>query len=289
MTQTIELITVLKELHTISGFRTSIYNTELQEVCSYPKELTGFCSYVQESKSGRQCCKDCDAKAFHTVKKTGEAYIYRCHFGLYEAVAPLYYFGVLSGYLMMGQTLDNSPDSRSHVEQSAREHVSDYERLTQAITDIPISSKDKIASCITIMKICASYITMINGWKAPDQELPVRIQKYINQHYASPITIDSLSSVFLCSKSTLSSAFRSTFQKTMIEYLTEVRLTHAKELLDSPAMSIKSISIACGFTDQNYFTKVFQKHFHMTPSDYRKHSRYSREILSSDASPNTIS
>ena len=270
MTQPIELITVLKELYTISGFRMSIYNTEFQEVCSYPKELTGFCSYVQESKSGKQCCKDYDTNAFRTVKNTGEPYIYRCHFGLYEAVAPLYHFGVLSGYLMMGQTLDTSPDSHSYVDQMARDHVSDYERLSKVISNIPISSKNKIASCITIMKICASYITMIHGWKTQDQELPIRIQKYINQHYASPITIDSISNVLLCSKSTLSSAFRNTFHKTMMEYLTEVRLTHAKELLDNPALSIKSISSACGFTDQNYFTKVFQKHYHMTPSDYRK-------------------
>ncbi len=270
MTQPIELITVLKELHTISGFRISVYDTELHEVCSYPKELTAFCSYIQESKAGRQCCKDCDAKAFHTVEKTSETYIYHCHFGLYEAVAPLYHFGVLSGYLMMGQVLDASPDSPSYVDQVARDYVSDYERLSQAIDNIPISSKDKIASCITIMKICASYITMSNGWKAQNQELPIRIQKYINQHYASPITIDGLSNVFLCSKSTLSSAFRNTFHKTMIEYLTEVRLTHAKELLDSPTLSIKSVSIACGFPDQNYFTKIFLRHYHMTPSEYKR-------------------
>lgn len=270
MTQPIELITVLKELHTISGFRISVYDTELQEVCSYPKELTGFCSYIQENKLGKQCCKDYDAKAFHAVKKTGDTYIYHCHFGLYEAVAPLYHFGVLSGYLMMGQILDTSPDSPSYVDQSAREYVSDYERLSQTIANIPISSKDKITSCITLMKICASYITLSNGWKASNQDLPLRIQKYINQHYASSITIDSLSNTFLCSKSTLSSTFKKTFHKTMIEYLTEVRLTHAKKLLDSPTLSIKSISFACGFTDQNYFTKVFQKHYHITPSEYKK-------------------
>lgn len=270
MNQSIELITVLKELHIISGFRISIYDTEFNEVCSYPKELTDFCSFVQESKAGKKCCNDCDAKAFHTVKSTGEAYIYRCHFGLYEAVAPLYHYGILSGYLMMGQTLDTTPDNPAYVEQVARNYVSDHERLSRVITSIPISSKEKIASCITIMKICASYITMSHGWKAQDQELPVRIQKYLNQNYASPITIDSLSNVFLCSKSTLSSEFKSTFHKTLIEYLTEVRLMHARELLDNPALSIKSISVACGFSDQNYFTKVFEKHCHVTPSEYRK-------------------
>lgn len=273
MTQQIELITVLKELHNISGFRISVYDTELREICAYPRELTGFCSFVQEHSAGKQCCKDCDAKAFLTVKKTGEAYLYHCNFGLHEAVAPLYHFGVLSGYLMMGQTLDASPDSSSRVYQASRDYVTDQERLKQAIAGIPISSKDKIASCITIMKICAAYITMSHGWKAPDQEPSVRIQKYLHQHYASPITIDTLSNVFLCSKATLSSVFKKAFGKTIIEYLTELRLEHATELLENPALTIKNISVASGFTDQNYFTKVFQKHYRMTPSEYRNREK----------------
>ena len=273
MTHQIELITVLKELHNISGFRISVYDTELREICAYPRELTGFCSYVQEHSEGKQRCKACDAKAFHTVKQTGEAYIYHCDFGLHEAVAPLYHFGALSGYLMMGQTLDTSPDSPGRVYQASRNYVSDPQRLKHAIARIPISSMDKIASCITIMKICASYITMSHGWKAPDQEPALRLQQYLHQHYASPITIDNLSNVFLCSKSTLSSVFKKTFKKTIIEYLTEIRLKHAIELLDNPALTIKNVSIASGFTDQNYFTKVFQKHCSMTPSEYRNRGR----------------
>ena len=48
MTEQIELITVLKELHNISGFRISVYDTSFHEICAYPNELSGFCKYVQE-------------------------------------------------------------------------------------------------------------------------------------------------------------------------------------------------------------------------------------------------
>lgn len=273
MTQTIELITVLKELHAITGFRISVYNTEIAEICAYPKEITGFCSYIQSTDTGKNHCKEYDKNAFNIVKETGEAYIYKCHFGLYEAVAPLYHYGILSGYLMMGQTLDTTEDNAAYTYQVAKDYVTDYNQLRSAISTIPIISKDKIQSCITILKICASYITMNNSFKSSSKELPNQIKQYINKNYASNITIDTLSNVLLCSKSTLSTAFKNAFQKTIIEYLTEVRLQHAILLLDNPSLSIKTIASSCGFSEQNYFTKVFQKYHHMSPVEYRKRSK----------------
>lgn len=265
----IELITILKELHNISGFRISVYDVEFKEISAYPKELTSFCKYIQECKEGKESCNKCDAKAFSRVNQTREAYIYRCSFGLYEAVSPLYHFGILSGYLMMGQTLDNDEKSKELVYQSSSKYANDKERLLECINNIPISSKDKISSCISIMKICADYITLSNRWKVSEKELSSRVKKYINQHYMENITLDSLSNVFYCSRSTLTTNFKNSFQISITQYLTGVRLEHAMKLLDNKDLSIKNISIACGYTDQNYFAKVFHKATGLTPRDYR--------------------
>ncbi len=265
-----ELITVLKELHNISGFRISVYDTELKEISAYPKSLCSFCKYIHDSSPGYSCCRESDRKAFEVVKQTGQTYIYRCNFGLYEAVSPLYHFGILSGYLMMGQTLDNNKESADYVFQAASGYFADPVILRETIKDIPISSSDKIASCISIMKICAAYITLSNGWKVSDKELSSRIKKYLNQHYSSKITIESLSKDLLCSKSTLTNTFKKSYGISIMEYLTQLRLDKAKALLDNDRLSIKSIALECGFSDQNYFTKVFQKHVNMTPSEYRQ-------------------
>jgi YesN/AraC family two-component response regulator len=269
MGEQIELITMLKELHNISGFRISVYDTEFKEISAYPKELNSFCKYIQECKKGKESCKEYDTKAFEKVKQTKETYIYRCKFGLYEAVSPLYHFGILSGYLMMGQTLDNDEKSKAFVYQSSSEYAKDKERLLDCINHIPLSSKDKISSCISIMKICADYITLSNRWKESEKEFSSRIKKYINQHYQEKITLDSLSDVFYCSRSTLTTNFKNSFHISIIEYLTKVRIEHAIKLLDNESMSIKNIAIACGYSDQNYFTKVFQKATGLTPRDYR--------------------
>lgn len=270
MTEQIELITVLKELHNISGFRISVYDTSFQEISAYPSKLTGFCKYIQENETAKKSCKAYDKKAFEKVKESGQTYIYHCKFGLYEAVSPLYHFGVLSGYLMMGQTLDNQADSVSHVYYCAKDYVKDKERLREEINHIPISSKDKILSCLSIMKVCAAYITLSNGWKLSDKELSSKVKQYLNQHYDSKITLDLLCNEFYCSKSTLTNCFKKSFGRSINDYLTSLRLEQAKILLCHGSLTINKISQACGFSDQNYFSKVFFKTFGQTPSQYSR-------------------
>ncbi len=266
----IELFTVLKELHNISGFRLSIYDTNLHEIAAYPRNLSGFCSLVQQNKEVRKRCVQNDAEAFEIVKNTQEIYIYKCKFGLYEAVAPLYHFGVLSGYLMMGQTLDTKEDSKAYVYDEASKYIKDKEYLKKEIDRIPSSSRDKILSCISLMNICAEYISLSNRLNLTDQNLAHEIKKYINQNFAAKITLESLSNRFFYSKTTIMNTFKSTYGLSINQYLQDTRLAHALEMLQQANYSIRDISERCGFSDQNYFTKVFSKKYGTTPSAYQK-------------------
>jgi AraC-like DNA-binding protein len=268
--QKIELITVLKEMHSISGFRLSIYDTNMHEVAAYPRNLSSFCSLVQQNEEVRKCCIQNDSAAFEIVKEKQEIYIYRCKFGLYEAVAPLYHFGVHSGYLMMGQTLDTKEDSKAYVFAEASKYIKDKEYLEKEIDRIPSSSKEQILSCVSIMNICAEYISLSNRLNLTDKNLAHAIKKYINQNYATRITLESLSNRFFYSKTTIMNVFKSAYGVSINQYLQETRLKHALQLLEQVDHSIHYISETCGFPDQNYFSKVFSKKYGVTPSSYQK-------------------
>lgn len=41
---------ILKELYTVSGFRMSLYDANLNQLCAWPEELTPFCSLIQQNK-----------------------------------------------------------------------------------------------------------------------------------------------------------------------------------------------------------------------------------------------
>lgn len=67
----------------------------------------------------------------------------------------------------------------------------------------------------------------------------------------------------------LSSYFKQRTQENLTSYINRVRTDKAKELLLDPSLSVSEISRLTGFSDHNYFSKVFKKMTGMTPVEYR--------------------
>ena len=67
----------------------------------------------------------------------------------------------------------------------------------------------------------------------------------------------------------LSRLFKEVKGENYINYLTDLRMKKARELLKNPRISIKEISSEVGFNDQNYFSRIFKNKFGMTPTEFR--------------------
>ena len=83
---------------------------------SKPTQRCRHCALIKLC-AGRQKCIENDQRAFEQVSSNPEVYLYKCCFGLYEAVAPLNVLGNVVGYLMMGQSIDGSPGSREQLKR----------------------------------------------------------------------------------------------------------------------------------------------------------------------------
>ena len=53
------------------------------------------------------------------------------------------------------------------------------------------------------------------------------------------------------------------------EYLTQIRVDHAKKLLAAGEMSVKEVAYAAGFNSQSYFSKIFKKYTGIAPSEFK--------------------
>lgn len=272
MDNSIELLSVLRELHNISGFRISIFDTEFNEIAAYPKEQSPFCRLIKENHRTQNACRENDKMAFERVSKTKSVYLYQCSFGLYDAVAPLYSFGELTGYLMMGQTIDTMNSSRDFVYQNSVGYFNNKEILKDAVSKIHIRAKENILSCLTIMSICAEYITLTNRLNSTKHGLAENVKRYIDENYSKKLSIDSLCAHFFCSRATLINLFKKKYGTTINKYITEKRLNKAERLLLQTARPIFEIAADCGYQDQNYFSKAFFKKHNVTPSEFRNQS-----------------
>ncbi|MCD7809900.1 MAG: PocR ligand-binding domain-containing protein [Erysipelotrichaceae bacterium] len=259
---------ILKDLYIISRFNMSLFDTHFNLVASYPNYKAPFCALIEKS-DGFKYCQQFDHDAFLKVKETGQIYIYQCYFNLYEACVPIYTYGVLSGYLMMGQNLTTSPIDRKIIEEKALPYVKNPDLLSDAIDAIPVHSKEKILSFASIVDVCAKYLTLTNQVESKNEQLAKQTMAYLQQNYASNISIQKLCDIFYCSKGTLNNHFKQEYHISIHQYLSNLRLEKAIELLHNPNLSIGEIAITVGFNDTNYFTKAFRKKYNCTPLEYR--------------------
>lgn len=270
MLNEIEINSILKDFYDVSGIRISIHDTEFNEIYSYPKESTPFCRRLQEDPLVHRDCLKNDADAFSRVKNSGEVYVYKCRRGLYEAVAPIYHYGTISGYLMMGQICDNAPDTKDNIVSKAEKILGSRAEAERLTATVKVIERSIIHSYINIMTVLAKYLTDTNKLFTPEKRLPQLIAEYINKNYSSKITLSILSQKFECCNATLTNSFKNEYNVSIMTYICNLRLNKAKEMLEKSRKSVKEISADCGFYDQNYFSKTFTKQYGCSPTDYRK-------------------
>lgn len=101
----------------------------------------------------------------------------------------------------------------------------------------------------------------------------LKVIEYFNEHYFENLTLAHISQLFYISKGSLIYNFNKYMKCSPVEYLLNIRLTRAKELLQKTNKSIEEISELCGFSSANYFGLIFKKKEHISPLAYRKHQR----------------
>lgn len=94
--------------------------------------------------------------------------------------------------------------------------------------------------------------------------------KYIQDNYSKDISLDDVSRVVGISPYYFSKIFKEEMGVNFIEYLTNIRIERAKELLTTSEMSMKEICIMCGYSDPNYFSRTFKKNVGVTPTEFKE-------------------
>ncbi|MCP1183057.1 helix-turn-helix domain-containing protein [Paenibacillus sp. 1781tsa1] len=133
-----------------------------------------------------------------------------------------------------------------------------------------------------IVHVCVEEFT---GKEEKQIQMAVhQMKEHAQQHYAEALSLDALADLHGIHSYTLSRAFKQTFGQNFVDYLTEVRLHRAKELLESTDVKISEIAEQVGY-QPSYFNRLFKKNEGTTPSRYREdihnhtgHNRGNRSV-----------
>ncbi len=121
----------------------------------------------------------------------------------------------------------------------------------------------------------ASSITdqsALNGNSGAAGQRQMRIlEEYIEAHWNEPLSLEALSSVTAVGARTILNQLRKWRGKTSMQFVKEVRLRHAREMLgQNPDMTITEIAIRCGFGNLAYFAADYRRCWGERPSDIRR-------------------
>ncbi|MGO4929211.1 AraC family transcriptional regulator [Fundicoccus sp. Sow4_F4] len=147
--------------------------------------------------------------------------------------------------------------------------------IRQVITELKHShvNKDLILQSFVNVLIwhLASLSKSVELTKVESLQPAIQLCKnYIDHYFPDDIPLFLLSEKSQLSSYYLSRRFKQQIGLTPTQYLTQVRVKHAKQLLKHSRISIQQISEECGFKNAAYFSQVFKIATGLTPSQYRQ-------------------
>ena len=128
-----------------------------------------------------------------------------------------------------------------------------------------INNSKSMSEWESFLQQCSLYVQQFYR----SQGYVERAKQYIWNHYNELLTLERVAEKVKLSPPYFAKIFKEETGKTFVDYVTELRLEKAKELLLQNQLSFKEISFAVGYRDPNYFSRVFKKYFHMSPREFR--------------------
>ncbi|MGF1699502.1 AraC family transcriptional regulator [Photobacterium makurazakiensis] len=153
-----------------------------------------------------------------------------------------------------------------------RHHQKIGNGLLQALNELGHDGADHHTVSLVIRSLLSHIMVMS---EMPDclpsrqEELFQKITSYIDHHFDQQLNREMIAEQFYISVNYLSHIFQQQGKTSFKDYLCHRRLDKAQALLAEDQCRIKQISKQCGFSDSNYFCRLFKQKLGITPSQFR--------------------
>ena len=236
-----------------------------------------------ELKTGDVVFIDCRKAYSHSTGMNPNAGLWSlrwCHF--YGPSMPAIYAKYCErGGLPVIRGADVSVDVARGADMGRRDDIScgaDVSQYAAILTDIyTLASSSDYIRDMRINGKLNDLLTLLmeSSWhreahtNAPKKMEISRVKSFLDEHYKEKLSLESVASHFFIDKHYLARLFKEQYGVTLVTYLQQVRITHAKRMLRFTDKSIEEIGLECGIGELNYFSRVFKKLEGVSPSEFR--------------------
>ncbi|MBQ9778466.1 MAG: PocR ligand-binding domain-containing protein [Clostridia bacterium] len=264
---------LLQTFHSISGMSVGLFDKRLRSIMGVGTQGKTLCNAVHSTPEGCGLCFRSDLEAVAEVERTRRIYVYTCPFGLLSAIAPILRHNEIIGYILVGKAISTDQGQRQHVIRAAMPYVGDdhtQETVSALVDTLEPLDGERFEALGKTLTLFAEYIAVNNLFPASEESIAQMIEEYIRQNYSERITLSALALYLHCSTVTLTENFKREYGTTIMQYVNDVRMAAAEELLISTECSVGAVAEQCGFASIEYFSKCFKKKHKISPIAYRR-------------------
>ena len=226
-----------------------------------------YCRLIQSNKKGVAECLKFNRFLLESCKTNKKAMMRICYAGLVEMAVPILYRDEAIGYVMLGHIrMAGCGDDRI----CDKDFPVEAELAKEIFATLPSFEEDRIKSIMNLAKMLGKYIILDNLVFSKENENAERIKVFIQENIDKRLTTQFIAKGVHISKSALYKIIQKSYGCTVSEYITEMKIEKAKELLQKTDMPAEDISEHLAFSSPTYFGRVFKRLVGISPLRFRK-------------------
>ncbi len=235
-----------------------------------------FCALISQSDEGCRMCREVGAQI--TKADSPEIRTQSCIAGLSDTAVPVVVHGQLAGFLRTGQVA-LKPLVKASFSRVAKALVqwgldADLTRMEEAWYHSKVLTPQQYAAFIELLQVFSRHLSIVfeSEAAAPSAVEAPLIQKarsFIREHQQEELHVGAVARQLNMSVFYFCKVFKKATGLTFTEYLAQVRVNKAKNLLQNPHARITEVAFEAGFQSITHFNRSFKKFEGKSPKQYR--------------------
>ena len=235
-----------------------------------------FCALISQSNEGCRMCREVGAQI--TKTDSPEVRTQSCLAGLSDTAVPVVVHGHLAGFLRTGQValkpLEKAAFSRVAKALVQWGLATDLSKMEEAWYHSKVLTPQQYSAFIELLHVFSRHLSLVFEGEASapsEADAPViqKARKFISEHQQEDLHVGEVARQLNMSVFYFCKVFRKATGLTFTEYLAQVRVTKAKNLLQNPHARITEVAFEAGFQSITHFNRSFRKFEGKSPKQYR--------------------
>jgi len=275
---TFEALTGLNVCFLFSGIRETESGYREKNFLRRYGHRNDFCTLIKSAPDSRSCGYYDRHVRIAEAANRDSPFIDECPAGVVEVVLPLYIHGRFVGAYFCGQfsRYEDPEQGFAHIWDRVEHRGIDREKLRSAYSSFRSCSAAETMTLGRLLHNAVSHVAASLENTITERTIRLKhnpiVQKallLIFNSSGSPPSETELADQLAITPEYLSRLFRKVMKKGYREYITEMRISKAQELLRYTNLSIMDIALEVGYETHSYFTSKFHSITGITPTKYR--------------------